>query len=172
MTLTLLRKSRNSTVSTSNIELLRFYRSEIKYQSDLLSSRLSSLLTSQSFLLIAYASAMSGLIGHWKDPFTLVFPPVLAVLGLVLSLQAWPGIRAGYAVIGLWYQKERQLLTGDNDLNEFDYLPAPDETGDEPDEWLHKRSREGALFTRQAPLMFTLAWCYFVALPFVMYSFA
>jgi hypothetical protein len=99
--LTLLRKSGNSTVSTSNLELLRFYRSEIKYQSDLLSSRLSSLLTSQSFLLIAYASAMSGLIGHWQDPFTLVFPPVLAVLGLVLSLQAWPGIRAGYAVIRL-----------------------------------------------------------------------
>jgi hypothetical protein len=97
--LTLLRKSGNSTVSTSNLELLRFYRSEIKYQSNLLSSRLSSLLTSQSFLLIAYASAMSGLIGHWQDPFTLVFPPVLAVLGLVLSLQAWPGIRAGYAVV-------------------------------------------------------------------------
>jgi hypothetical protein len=44
-------------------ELLMFYQREIKFQSDLLSSRLSSLLTSQSFLLIAYASAMSGLVG-------------------------------------------------------------------------------------------------------------
>ncbi|GEO13660.1 hypothetical protein [Microvirga aerophila] len=60
-------------------ELLKFYRGEIKFQSDLLSSRLNSLLTSQSFLLIAYASAMSGLVGSWKDPFALLFPPVLAV---------------------------------------------------------------------------------------------
>ena len=164
-------KAGNSTVPASNLELLRFYRSEIKYQSDLLTSRLNSLLTSQSFLLIAYASSMSGLIGHWQDPFALVFPPVLAVLGLVLSLQAWPGIRAGYAVIGLWHQKERHLLIGDNDLNEYDYLPAPRETGDEPDEWLRKRSREGALFTRQAPLVFIVAWCCFVVLPFAMYRF-
>jgi hypothetical protein len=76
-------------------ELLMFYRREIKFQSDLLSSRLSSLLTSQSFLLIAYVSAMSGLVGSWKDPYTLLFPPVLAVLGLVLSFQAWPGSARG-----------------------------------------------------------------------------
>lgn len=151
-------------------EMLSFCRSEIRYQSDLLSSRLSSLLTSQSFLLIAYASAMSGLIGQWQDPFTLVFPPVLAVLGLVLSLQAWPGIRAGYAVIGLWQQKERHLLAGNSDLNELDYFPSPHGNERKPDEWLNKRSKEGALFTRQAPLVFTIAWCYFVALPFVMYS--
>ena len=158
-------------MSASNLDLLRFYRSEIKFQSDLLSSRLSSLLTSQSFLLIAYASAMSGLIGHWQDPFTLLFPPILAVLGLVLSLQAWPGIRAGYAVIGLWHQKERRLLAQDNDLNEFDYFPSPRETRDNPDEWINKRSKEGALFTKQAPLVFTLVWCYFAALPLGMYVF-
>jgi hypothetical protein len=153
-------------------ELLMFYRREIKFQSDLLSSRLSSLLTSQSFLLIAYASAMSGLVGSWKDPYTLLFPPVLAALGLILSFQAWPGIRAGYAVIAMWRQKERGLLDRADDLNESDYLPAPRETADEPDRWLNERSQEGALFTKQAPLVFIIAWCYFAGLPFVMYGFA
>ena len=159
-------------MSASDSELLSYYRREIKFQSDLLSSRLNSLLTSQSFLLIAYASAMSGLIGHWQDPFALVFPPVLAVLGLVLCLQAWPGIRAGYAVIALWHRRERELLTRDNDLNASDYLPVPQETTDEPDRWFDKRSEEGALFTKQAPLVFTLTWCYFAVLPFVMDMFA
>jgi hypothetical protein len=159
------------TVSASNSELLSHYRREIKFQSDLLSSRLSSLLTSQSFLLIAYASSMSGLIGHWQDPFALVFPPILAVLGLVLCLQAWPGIRAGYAVIALWHRKERELLIR-NGLNAFDYFPTPQETTDEPDRWINKRSEEGALFTKQAPLVFTITWCYFAVLPFGMYIFA
>ena len=153
-------------------ELLKFYRGEIKFQSDLLSSRLSSLLTSQSFLLIAYASAMSGLAGSWKNPFTLLFPPVLAVLGLVLCFQAWPGIRAGYAAIAMWHQKERKLLTRATELNEFDYLPAPHETADDPGRWIKERSKEGALFTKQAPLVFIIAWCYFAGLPFVMYGFA
>jgi hypothetical protein len=159
-------------VSANNSELLGYYRREIKFQSDLLSSRLSSLLTSQSFLLIAYASAMSGLIGHWQDPFALVFPPVLAVLGLVLCLQAWPGIRAGYAVIALWHCKEREVLVRDSEVNAFDYLPAPQETADEPDRWINERSEEGALFTKQAPLVFTVTWCYFAVLPFGMYVLA
>jgi hypothetical protein len=135
-------------LSDSKAELLKFYRSEIKFQNDLLSSRLSSLLTSQSFLLIAYATAMSGLVGAWQDPFTLLFPPVLAVLGLILSFQAWPGIRAGYAVIAMWHQKERKLLTRADDLDEFDYLPAPREAADGPGRWIDARAEEGALFTK------------------------
>lgn len=159
-------------MSDSKSDLLKFYRSEIKFQNDLLSSRLNSLLTSQSFLLIAYATAMSGLVGSWQEPFTLLFPPVLAAIGLVLSLQAWPGIRAGYAVIAMWHQKERELLTRAADLEALDYLPAPRETADEPDRWINERSEEGALFTKQAPLVFIIAWCYFAGLPFAMYRFA
>ncbi|MGO4572690.1 hypothetical protein [Microvirga sp. 2TAF3] len=72
----------------------------------------------------------------------------------------------------MWHRKERKLLAHADDLNAFDYLPAPRETTGEPDRWINEPSREGALFTKQAPLVFIVAWCYFAGLPFVMDSFA
>ena len=91
-------------------DLLARYRSEIRFESELLSNRLNSFMSSQSFLLIAYASAMSAAHGRWQHPFTLALPPALAVLGLVLALYARPGIRAAYAEIRLWQEQERELL--------------------------------------------------------------
>ncbi|WP_125933114.1 hypothetical protein [Candidatus Sodalis sp. SoCistrobi] len=78
-------------------DLLRFYRSEIQWQSGLLSGRLNAFIASQSFLVIAYATSISSLVGRWNNPFTLLFPPFLGVLALVLIFQAWPGIRSAYA---------------------------------------------------------------------------
>ncbi|WP_148203517.1 hypothetical protein [Sodalis glossinidius] len=74
-------------------DLLTFYRSEIQWQSGLLSRKLNAFIASQSFLVIAYATSISSLVGKWKNPFTLLFPLLLSVLALVLIFQTWPGIR-------------------------------------------------------------------------------
>ena len=62
--------------------MLKFYRAEIRFESELLTARLNALLSSQSFLVIAYATSMSSLEGHWGAEFTVLLPPCLALLAL------------------------------------------------------------------------------------------
>ena len=154
-------------------DLLARYRSEIRFESELLSNRLDSFMSSQSFLLIAYASALGAAHGEWRHPFTLVLPPALAVLGLVLALYARPGIRAAYAEIRLWQEQERELLGRDPHLSRFlgPSVPegAPTATGAEAGPEMDVRFRQGSLFALRAPAIFVVAWSYFVALPFLLY---
>lgn len=91
-------------------ERLNFYRSEIHFESTLLASRTSGYLSSQSFLIIAFASSMANTNPEWGSLFRLVVPTVLALLGLITSLHAIPGIRASYDVIERWHIKQADLL--------------------------------------------------------------
>ena len=61
---------------------LDFYRKEIQYETSILSNRTDAYLSAQSFLVIAYASSMANLNPEWGKLFTLVVPPLLALLGL------------------------------------------------------------------------------------------
>ena len=42
--------------------------------------------------------------------FTLIVPAFLALLGVLSSLNAWPGIRAAYNIIDHWQLKQSHLL--------------------------------------------------------------
>ena len=139
-----------------NIELLKFYRSEIKFECELLANRLNSFISSQAFLLIAYAGSMNGLIGRWHLAFALAFPPVLSLLGLALACQARPGIYAALAVIEEWQKKQSALCEAHAEL--ADYRLSHDDS-------IKRRRRDGSLFARHAPQFFIVAWCYFLALP-------
>src|SRR5690606_34965542 len=66
-------------------ERLAFYRSEIHFESLLLADRTTSYLSSQSFLIIAFASSMANTNPEWGAVFRLVVPAILAVLGMVTS---------------------------------------------------------------------------------------
>lgn len=155
-------------MADGDADLLKFYRSEIHFQSTLLSGRLNAFISSQSFHVIAYASATSGLIGQWGEPFALLFPPVVALLGLVLALQAWPGIKAAYDVIEEWRQRQDALLAASPELSRYD-LHATARGPDAPQPNIANRHfRQGALFARHAPWIFALAWCYFGVLPVIL----
>lgn len=71
-------------------ERLDFYRREIHYETTNLSNRTNAYLSAQSFLVIAYASSMANMNTEWGAMFTLVVPPMLALLGLLSTLFAWP----------------------------------------------------------------------------------
>ncbi|RMN67177.1 hypothetical protein ALQ55_01627 [Pseudomonas savastanoi pv. savastanoi] len=64
-------------------ERLDFYRREIHYETTNLSNRTNAYLSAQSFLVIAYASSMANMNTEWGAMFTLVVPPMLALLGLL-----------------------------------------------------------------------------------------
>lgn len=42
--------------------------------------------------------------------FTLIVPAFFALLGVLSSLNAWPGIRAAYNIIDHWQLKQSHLL--------------------------------------------------------------
>jgi len=153
-------------MSDNAVEILKFYRGEIRFQSNLLSGRLNAFISSQSFLLIAYASAASSLIGQWEQPFALLFPTVVALLGFVLALQARPGIKVAYEVVEEWQQRQTELLIGSPELGRYDLHADTRESDRQSSTAVDKRhSQQGAIFARHAPRIFAVAWCYFGLLP-------
>jgi hypothetical protein len=156
-------------VPGANLELLQFYRSEIKFESDMLSSRLNAFISSQAFLVIAYASSMGSLVHDWRNPVILVLPPSLALLGLVLALQSLPGIRAANAVIQEWHLRQRELLSRAEELHEYRKALSPTAedrgTGAAVRDWF----KQGTVFAKHAPWIFTVAWCHFGVLPLVLH---
>ncbi|MCW2292755.1 hypothetical protein M2262_002805 [Pseudomonas sp. BIGb0408] len=135
-------------------ERLDFYRREIHYETGQLSSRTNAYLGAQSFLVIAYASSMANTNETWGDLFTLIIPALLALLGIVSSLSAWPGIRASAAIIGHWQFKQDTLLRSEPRFGHaYDDSPLFCET-----EACEERYRKSLLFSLRSPWLFSGFW--------------
>ncbi len=153
----------------ADLELFKFYRSEIRYQGTVLANRVNTLISAQSFLLIAYATTLSGLLKNWQSPLTALLPPALATIGVFLSLQARSGIEAALSVLDEWRCRQRNLVQQAPELKRYDVLAYADRPDDqEPVEGI-KRFTAGARFSKHAPAMFLVLWSYLLILPFVMY---
>lgn len=144
-------------------ERLIFYRSEIHFESSLLAERTSAYLSSQSFLMIAFASTMANSNPDWGNLFRLVVPAVLALLGLITSLHAMPGIKSNFEVIERWHQKQAELLQCEGRVG---ILPNNESAlfgeGDSPAGG--RRYKRTLLFSLRTPLIFSLVWSVFGAL--------
>ncbi|SDT06245.1 hypothetical protein NLK61_25070 [Pseudomonas fuscovaginae UPB0736] len=144
----------NAKMFGSPKERLDFYRREIQYETTILSNRTDAYLSAQSFLVIAFASCMANLNPDWGKLFTLSLPPILALLGLLSSLNAWPGIKAAYDIIDHWHFKQSQLLQSEPVMGlAYDESPLFCAT-----ESTHRGYRKSLLFSLRSPLLFALFW--------------
>lgn len=135
-------------------ERLDFYRREIQYETSLLAGRTNAYLSAQSFLVIAYASSMANANDTWGELFTLVVPALLALLGVVSSLHAWPGIKASAAIICHWRYKQEHLLRSDPKFGQaYDDSPLFSEQ-----ESSKNSSYKSLLFSLRSPWLFTVFW--------------
>ncbi len=100
----------------------RICRDEVKHEQDVLSGRLSSYITSQSFLVSAYAVSMGNLNPKWGGDFRLAFPIVLCLVGFLLSVRAQPGITDASTIIGRWHLRQDELLEQHPDLAFYEML--------------------------------------------------
>lgn len=152
------------TEETTDLKLkkLKFYRSEIKHEFTLLYDRVSAYVTSQSFLTIAFASAMNNSNEKWGVLFTLLFPVGLALLGIVTSVRVIDGISSAIHTISMWHAKQNHLFAGDENLVDYK-IQREDESlpSDGPVDAVHMRSLSFAKFT---PRVFLVAWCLFALL--------
>jgi len=144
---------------------LDYIRTEIREEIGLLNSRLNAMISSQSFLVIAYGSALSSNLGEWRNLFCVTVPPFFALLGLVLVLEARPGLRAAHEAIAHWRKRETKLVVeGSEDLHP--YTLATDEASRHR---MEERQQAGSLFSTRAPLILLTAWTVFLVMPFVLW---
>lgn len=133
---------------------LDFYRKEIHYETTLMSNRTNAYLSAQSFLVIAFASSMANLNPEWGKLFTLFVPAMMALLGIVSSLHAWPGIRAAYDIIDHWHFKQSQLLDSEPMMG-MAYDDSPLFSSHESTQ---KGYAKSLLFSVRTPWLFTIFW--------------
>jgi hypothetical protein len=135
---------------------LDFYRREIHFETTSLSSRTNAYLSSQAFLVIAYASSMANLNPKWGTIFTMVVPAMLALFGVVSSIMAWPGIKAACDIIDHWYYKQSGLLRSDPVIG-LSYDDSPLFSSWESTDKGHKPA---LLFSKRTPWIFCIFWVF------------
>lgn len=180
-------RSVNNTITSSSglpapekLLKLNYYRGEDRHEWSLLSHRLSSYVTSQSFLMTSYAVAMGNSNPKWSDCFTLLFLSLVAILGLVTSWLSYPGIAGAMQILELWHRKERQLALADptattrdaprdaamDDFLDGRPLTRSPVTGEYTIDEIHDRSLR---FAVAAPWLFGVAWALLLVLAFGFY---
>ena len=145
----------------THTELLSYARAEIRAEIGLLNDRLNALMSSQSFLVIAYSSSLSSGYGDFSSLFILIMPPFLAVLGAALVLEARPSLRAALEVIEEWRRREAALVG-----SSADYAPYTLATDENSRVAMERRQHQGRHFATRAPIIMLTAWLVFLCLPF------
>lgn len=145
---------RNAMMFGSPKERLDFYRREIQYETSILANRTDAYLTAQSFLVIAFVSCMGNLNPGWGPSFTLMVAPFLALLGVLSSLNAWPGIHAAFKIIEHWQLKQSHLLRSEPMMGlAYDESPLFSEA-----ETSRVGHRKSLLFSLRTPWIFLVFW--------------
>lgn len=139
------------------INKLTFYRSEIQHEYTLLYSRVSTYVTSQSFLTIAYASAMSNRSSAFNDFFSLWFPMILVLIGIVTSLTVRGGVNGAIQTIALWHIKQNKLFESDPLMADY-HVERHLKKDDKPVDAKHRRILE---YAQVMPYVFLTGWILF-----------
>lgn len=127
-------------------------RTELHIELGLLHDRINALLAAEAFLTIAYTAAM-GNGTPWGAHFAAIVGPVLAVLGLMLALLAWPGVRATTRLVSRLTEQQAALMPPDDQ-------PVVLSVGwRRPVEGaLQSDQRRSLLFFRAVPVTFIVVW--------------
>jgi hypothetical protein len=144
----------------TKLKKLQFYRSEIQHEYTLLYSRVSTYVTSQSFLTIAFASAMNNRGTGTNDIFSLWFPIVLSLIGIITSVTVRGGINGAIQTIALWHIKQDRLFANDVAMDDY-YVSMKSSDKRDPIDKKHRRILE---FAQIMPYVFLVAWCLFAVL--------
>jgi hypothetical protein len=160
------------------LEKLKYYREEDKHEWNLLSNRISSYITSQSFLVTAYAVSMGNQHPKWGSWFTLIFPLILSFIGISTSYRALPGITGAVKVIELWHKKRDRLFLQNpekdhpekdarmEDFRDDRKMKNSSYQGEKSIDEIHNRSLQ---FAVTAPWLFGISWVFFAILTIILH---
>lgn len=156
--------SGGGTDSLDGADRLAFIRSELRFELGLLHDRVNALVAAEAFLTIAYTAAMSN-GSAWGPRFSAVVAPILAVLGLLLALLAWPGVATTVVIVLDWTAEQTELLQRDTALASGVSGPSRGRPG--PGRG-HRPQWRSMLFFRWVPGLFAVVWVALAAVAIVL----
>ena len=138
-------------------------RDEIRFELELLHQRTNALLAAEAFLTIAYTAALSN-GAPWGRAFAVVAGPVLAVLGLLLALLAWPGVQTTARIVLDATRHLDRLVADLSDASGAGARTSGYRLATSADQ------RRSLRFFRAVPPLFCLVWATLVVLALVVLS--
>lgn len=154
----------DSSIPNTDLPLMRAFkliRDEVMHEQNVLGTRLTSYITSQAFLLSAYAVSMNSGSEAWAKSYRIAFPIVVCAVGFLLSVRAQPGIADASSIIKKWHQKQDELLDNHPELRLYEPLRR--------DQTAKIRNRD-QWFAQAATLILGIAWILLAALSIYLYS--
>jgi hypothetical protein len=91
--------------TVTKLDAFQFVRSEVKHEYEVLGSRLTSYITSQSFLVSAFAVSLN----NSNSLVRICLPLIVAATGLILSWRAQPGIKSAVTIINALHDRQKDL---------------------------------------------------------------
>ena len=147
------------------VRRLTFLREETRFEIGLLHDRVNALISAEAFLTIAYTMAMSNSNAHWGTAFSMLVPPILALVGFLLAVLAWPGVNASFKIIVEWNVRQMALMEANPAMTDaiwrLDALGRNSRRAD-PQRGL------SMLFARTVPAVFSIAWAILAAIALVL----
>lgn len=139
--------------TVSDIDRLHFYRSEVKHEFNLLTTRVGTLVTCQSFLVVPFA--ILNTVANFKEALPSLY--LVAALGLFVAAVLLEPIRAGHRTLTEWLRKQRTLLRESEGLQDLaierDMIP-----GAETDLSKDRDHTRSLAFSKYGPYAFILFW--------------
>jgi hypothetical protein len=136
------------------LDQFRFVRDEIKHEYNVLGSRLSSYIASQSFLFAAYGVSMSNPDKNWGPTFRLLFPLIVCVVGILTSVRAQPGIVSASQILDYLHERQFKLYAS----------PEVAELDPSDPKWMRDVHQQSLKFALVSAYIFGGAWIALVML--------
>jgi len=145
----------NAELLVDDVRRFAFIREETRFEIGLLHDRINALISAEAFLTIAFTMAMSNSNARSGTTFSVVVPPVLSLVGLVLAALAWPGVDASFKIIVEWTTRQREFMQENPVFTALMWrleVPGKGNLRADPD------TRTTMFFARAVPAVFGIAW--------------
>ena len=143
------------------VRRISFIREEMRFQISVLHDRINALISAEAFLLISFTMSLQYV--H-SDRHLSLISPVLALIGFMLAVLAWPGVQSSFKIIVEWNLLLIEVLNEAKADSNILWRPSVFVTGDLRTQAEH---RNGLLFARLAPVVFCVAWAILAAVVLV-----
>ncbi len=129
-------------------------REEMKFEVGILHDRVNALVSAEAFLIISFTMSLAYTNDGLSSRFFVV-APLLALVGFLLAVLAWPGVNRGVTNIVEWNILLIAALKGAQRDPNFVWRPSVDAASETEIQGHH---RKGMLFARFVPAVFAVAW--------------
>lgn len=124
----------------------------MRFQLNILHDRINALISAEAFLLISFTMSLPYV--H-SDRNLFMVSPILALIGFMLAILAWPGVQSSFKIIVEWNLMLIEVLNEAKAGSNILWRPSVFVSGDARTQAEH---RNGLLFARFVPVVFCIAW--------------